>query len=89
MQTEWVADRDGVPSPGTWEPPEGTSPAWNWVPANHGLTPRLDRVPRVVRLWFKTPFIDRWAYVWMWNHGGWDISPLADPGAPSTGEVNK
>ena len=75
-----------VPSPGVWHPPEGTRPAWNWIPPDHGLTPRLDRVPRWVRIWFRTPFFDRFAYAWMWDHGGWDIVPHIDPGPEESGD---
>ena len=69
-------------TPAGWVAPAGTLPAWNWIPAGHGLSPRLDRVPRWVRIWFRTPFIDRYAYVWMWHHGGWDLNSgeAADPG---------
>jgi hypothetical protein len=66
---------DRVPSPGAWQPPPGTLPGWNWIPPEHGLSSRLDRVPRWVRVWYKTPFVDRYAHSWMWHHGGWDIIP--------------
>ena len=74
-----VARIEFVPSPGAWQPPAGTRPAWNWIPPDHGLTPRLDRVPGWVRMWFRTPFFDRFAYTWMWDHGGWDIVPPSSP----------
>lgn len=35
----------------------------------------MDRVPRWVRFWFKTPILGRFAYAWMWDHGGWDVVP--------------
>ncbi|MBO0835589.1 MAG: hypothetical protein J2P28_08730 [Actinobacteria bacterium] len=63
-----------VPSPGGWEAPAGVRPAWNWTPPS-GLEPRLDRVPIWARLWYGTPFIDRYAHAWMWHHGGWDVIP--------------
>jgi hypothetical protein len=75
-----------VPSPGAWESPSGARPAWNWVPPGHGLSPRLDRVPRWVRIWFGTPFIDRFAYAWMWHHGGWDVIPPVEPGPENIGD---
>jgi hypothetical protein len=71
-------EQDGVPSPGGWEVPAGSMPGWKWTPAG-GLRPRLERVPRPVRFWYLMPFIDRYAYVWMWRHGGWDVD--APPGA--------
>jgi hypothetical protein len=39
-------------------------------------------MPRWVRVWFHLPFIDRYAYAWMWHHGGWDVLP---PDEPDTG----
>jgi hypothetical protein len=65
-----------VPSPGGWTPPPGVIPAWNWTAS--GIEPRLDRIPRWVRVWYRTPLIDRWAYAWMWKHGGWDVAPRSD-----------
>lgn len=65
-----------VPSPGGWAAPSGTLPAWNWPPPN-GAAPRVERCPAWVRLWYRTPFIDRYAYDWMWHHGGWDVLPPA------------
>jgi hypothetical protein len=62
-------------SPGRWVAPPGTKPAWNWVPHRYGISPRWDAVPFWVQLWYWTPFVDRWAYVWMWHHGGWEITP--------------
>jgi len=64
-----------VPSPGGWHPPPGTRPAWNWIPPEHGLSPRMDRVPWWVRLWYRAPILDRFAHAWMWDHGGWDVVP--------------
>ena len=66
-----------VPSPGGWVAPANVRPAWNWTPPP-AITPRLDRVPLWVRLWYGTPFADRSAHAWMWRHGGWDVVP---PGA--------
>ena len=40
-----------------------------------GLRPRLDRVSLWVRLWYRTPFVDRYAHAWMWAHGGWNVLP--------------
>lgn len=65
---------EAVPSPAGWHPPDGARPAWSWTPPC-GLTPRLDRVPVWVRLWYNTPFVDRYAHGWMWTHGGWDVLP--------------
>jgi hypothetical protein len=63
-----------APSPAGWESPRGVIPMWNWTPTGGGQ-PRLDRVPRWVRAWYHTPFVDRYAHAWMWRHGGWDILP--------------
>jgi hypothetical protein len=32
-------------------------------------------MPRWVRIWFRTPFLDRYAHQWMWFRGGWDVDP--------------
>jgi hypothetical protein len=68
--------------------PAGAMPGWDWTPPG-GLRPRLDRVPRWVRIWYQVPFIDRYAHVWMWAHGGWDTD--APPGAagPETAGVRE
>jgi len=81
-----VAEGGIMHSPGVWQAPSGARPAWNWVPPDHGLTARLDRVPPWVRVWFRTPFVDRFAYTWMWDHGGWDIVPHHENGPGSTGD---
>lgn len=80
-----MAPSETVPSPGAWEPPSGTRPAWNWIPPDHGLRPRLDRIPRWVRAWYRVPFLDRFAHAWMWDHGGWDIVPHPQPGPMESG----
>jgi hypothetical protein len=61
-----------VASPGNWEPPPGVRPMWDWTPSS-GARPRLDRAPAWVRVWYVLPFIDRYAYSWMWHHGCWDV----------------
>lgn len=67
-------DTGQVLSPGGWQVPPGRKPGWDWVPPA-GARPRLDRVPRWVRILFWTPFLDRYAHRWMWFHGGWDVDP--------------
>ena len=74
----------GVPSPGGWEPPVGVLPGWNWSPPG-GLRPRLERMPRWARIWYRAPFIDRYAHAWMWKHGGWDVDAPAGPGPEASG----
>ena len=69
-----LAWTDRIPSPGGWTPPSGVKPGWAWLPPS-GAFPRLEAMPMWVRLWYWTPFIDRWAYVWMWAHGGWWVEP--------------
>lgn len=63
-----------VPSPGGWEPPSGVRPGWDWLPP-HGATPRLHAVPWWVRIWYRTPIVDRFAHLWMWDHGGFAVVP--------------
>lgn len=72
-------------SPGRWDPPPGVRPAWDWTPPEHGLSARLDRVPLWVRVWYSMPLLDRYAYSWMWHHGGWDIVPPLRPGPDEAG----
>ncbi len=69
-----LAWTDRIPSPGGWTPPSGVKPGWAWLPPS-GASPRLEAMPMWVRLWYWTPFIDRWAYVWMWDHGGLWVEP--------------
>jgi hypothetical protein len=74
-----------VPSPAGWAVPPGVRPAWNWTPPS-GLAPRLDRAPRWVRWWYRTPLLDRYAHAWMWWHGAWDVeAPAAPPRGDETG----
>jgi hypothetical protein len=68
----WV---DGALTPGGVVAPPGVLPGWDWAPEGYGLAPRLDRVPRRVRLWYGAPWVDRWAAAWMWHHGGWELVP--------------
>lgn len=62
---------------------------WNWVPRGYGLAGDLSRAPWWLRLWFATPFIDRFAhpvvircgYAWLVPHPGWfDDHGVAPPG---------
>ena len=62
----------GVASPGRWVVPDGLRPGWDWLP-EHGATPNLRAMPRWARVWYRLPFIDRYAYEWMWWHGGWSV----------------
>jgi hypothetical protein len=75
-------ETEAVPSPAGWQAPDGVLPAWSWAPPD-GLQPRLDRVPAWVRLWYHTPLADRYAYAWMWEHGGWDVLPPGLSDGPS------
>ncbi len=66
------------PSPAGWLVPAGVKPGWDWLPSN-GARARLELMPVWVRVWYYTPLIDKYAYVWMWNHGGWEIPSSNDP----------
>ena len=72
-----------VPSPAGWEVPPGQRPGWSWLPPQGG-TPLLHQMPWWVRWWYRTPFIDRYAYQWMWWHGGWGV-PAAQATGPGDG----
>lgn len=77
-----------VYSPGDWVAPTGSLPGWNWLPEDYGVRPALERIPRWVRAWFRTPFVDRYAYAWMWNHGGLELLPSAEgPGSSGSDHV--
>ena len=76
----------GVASPGGWVAPPGTRPGWNWLPPD-GAVPLLRSMPWWVRVWYRAPLIDRYAYEWMWWHGGWGIlvTGSRDDGPPPAG----
>ena len=35
-------------------------------------------MPLWLKVWYRTPFLDRGAYVWMWHHGYWWVPPALD-----------
>jgi hypothetical protein len=79
----------GVPSPGQWIVPTGQRPGWQWLP-EYGASPNLRAMPRWVRIWYRTPLIDRYAYEWMWWHGGWDVLvPTDNPEPPPDAGVRE
>jgi hypothetical protein len=69
-----------VPSPCGWVPGLQRAPGQDWLPPN-GLSPRLDRMSWWVNAWSRIPLIDRYADVYMWNHGGWETLPA--PSSPT------
>jgi hypothetical protein len=77
-----------VPSPGEWVAPAGQRPGWQWLP-EHGARPNLRAVPRWVRVWYRTPFLDRYAYEWMWWHGGWNVLVPGEPPPPPQAGVRE
>jgi hypothetical protein len=70
-----------VRSPGGWLVPPGRRPGWDWLPEDGGLA-MLRGLPWWARIWYRTPFIDRYAYAWMWWHGGWAVTPKAGTPPP-------
>jgi hypothetical protein len=60
--------------------PAGKRPGWSWVP-EHGAIARPQSMPVWVRIWSMLPVVDRYAYSWMWWHGGW-IVPIDDTDPP-------
>jgi hypothetical protein len=42
-----------------------------------------------VRVWYQVPFVDRYAHVWMWAHGGWDTDAPPGPAGPETAGVRE
>ncbi len=83
-----IATFSSLASPGTWTVPAGRRPGWEWLP-EHGAIPNLRTMPRWARVWFRTPFLDRYAYEWMWWHGGWAVLVPADPPPPPDGGVRE
>lgn len=77
-----------VPSPGEWVPPPGLRPGWQWLP-EHGAVPNLRAMPRWARIWYWAPLLDRYAYEWMWWHGGWSVLTPATPPAPPEAGVRE
>jgi hypothetical protein len=72
-----------VRSPGGWRSPGGVRPGWDWLPPGGGVT-RPDLVPAWVRVWYHTPFVDRYAHAWMWSRGGFEVIPPFHPPVRST-----
>jgi len=35
-------------------------------------------MPLWLKVWYRTPFLDRRAHVWMWHHGYWWVPPALD-----------
>lgn len=74
-----------VPSPGAWVVPAGQRPGWGWLP-EQGALANLRMMPRWVRIWYGLPWIDRYAYSWMWWHGGWAVPVKhSQPPPPASG----
>ena len=72
-----------VMSPGDWSVPAGERPGWSWLP-EPGAFARIRSMPTWVRVWYMLPFIDRYAYSWMWWHGGWAVPACTvEPPLPS------
>lgn len=78
----------GATSPGEWIVPAGRRPGWDWLP-EHGAAPNLAAMPRWVRAWYRTPWLDRYAYEWMWWHGGWSVLVPSPPPDPPDGGVHE
>jgi hypothetical protein len=63
-----IKDMYEVLSPGGWDSPQGTKPGWNWTPPG-GIIPDFKRAPLRARFLESLPYLDRFIYPWMWNHG--------------------
>ncbi len=50
---------------------------------------RLDRTPLWVRVWYRVPFLDRFAHAWLWRHGGFDVVPPYGPDGGGTAGVRE
>jgi hypothetical protein len=76
-----------VSSPGEWAVPVGERPGWSWLPPQ-GAFARLRSMPGWVRVWSMLPLVDRFAYSWMWWHGGWAV-PIDETEPPSAAGVRE
>jgi|tagenome__1003787_1003787.scaffolds.fasta_scaffold20945817_2 hypothetical protein len=56
---------------------------WNSIPTGYGASFDLTSAPVWLRVWFSTPFIDRFAYPVAVRRGYATLSP--HPGWPTTG----
>jgi len=70
-------------SPGSWQVPVGMRPGWSWLPSS-GAHANVRAMPMWVRLWCMMPLIDRYAFEWMWWHGGWAV-PVERSSPPEGG----
>lgn len=69
--------------------PRGSKPGWNWLPED-GAGERQDLAPGWVLWWLNLPFLDRWAHVWMWKHGCFEVTPPGDlPPPPPDSSVRE
>jgi hypothetical protein len=61
---------------------------WNQIPEGYGAWFDVASAPLWLRLWFRTPFLDRWAYPRMVQRGFGFLTP--DPGVPpeNRGEIS-
>jgi hypothetical protein len=53
---------------------------WNHIPKGYAATFDVDAAPRWLRIWFRTPIVDRWAYPQMVTRGFGYLTP--HPGIP-------
>ena len=48
---------------------------WNHVPAGYGASFDVPSAPWWLRIWFRTPFVDRWAYPRLVRRGHGHLAP--------------
>lgn len=61
---------------------------WKDIPDGYGAEFDLDQAPLWLRVWFRTPFVDRFAYPvavrqgygWLTPHPGGEPGPIGDTG---------
>jgi hypothetical protein len=71
-------------SPGGWGAPARARPGWSWLPPGGGHM-RARSMPWWLRAWSLTPFVDRFAYEWMWWHGYWMVPTRDGDDGPDGG----
>jgi hypothetical protein len=61
---------------------------WNHIPTGYGADFDVEAAPRWLRIWFRTPFLDRFAYPLMVKRGFAYLAPHPGVGPEDRDEVS-
>jgi len=75
------ASGSGPPRLPSWNTAAVRLEGWNHVPGGYGARFDVASAPWWLRLWFRTPFLDRWAYPRLVERGFGYLTPR--PGVPA------